>query len=331
MRLKEWSNESRLVYINGDYVPDAEARISIYDSALMFGDMVFEMTRSFNKKQFKLREHLERLYASIKYVRIPLKMTIDEMEQAVYDTIKVNERCFSEEDEHRIMINVTRGLIPIYERKVGIGSGPKVIISNFPLKWTVQTLGHLYDTGINVVIVNQRAIPAQLLEPKIKNRSRIHYQMANIEASQVAGEDNWALLLDPDGFVAEGPGDNFFIVKDGVVISPEGRNILRGISRSYIFELCDQLGIKWEEKNIEPYDVLMADEAFVTATPFCVLPVMRLNGQDIGHGGYGEITKLLLNKWSENVGVDIEQQIRYYSSLVDQDEVHSAYQLKYDK
>jgi len=323
--------KERLVYINGKYVPDSEARISIYDSALMFGDMVFEMTRSFNKKQFKLREHLERLYASIKYVRIPLDMTIDEMEQAVYDTIKINENCFSDDDEHRIMINVTRGLIPIYEGKVGIAGGPKVIISNYPLKWTIQTLGHLYDTGINAVIVNQRAIPSQLLEPKIKNRSRIHYQMANIEASQFSGKDNWALLLDPDGFVAEGPGDNFFIVKDNVVISPEGRNILRGVSRAYIFELCDELGISWQEKNIEPYDVLMADEAFVTATPFCMLPVMRINGQNIGDGNYGKITQTLLNKWGEKVGVNIEQQIRYYSSLVDQDTAPAVYQLKYNK
>ena len=199
------------------------------------------------------------------------------------------------------------------------------------MKWTIQTLGHLYDTGINAVIVSQRAIPSSLLEPKIKNRSRIHYQMANIEASQFAGKDNWAILLDPDGFVAEGTGDNFFIVKDGVVISPEGRNILRGISRQYVFELCDELGISWIEKNIEPYDVMMADEAFVTATPFCILPVMRLNSQDIGDGKYGKVTKTLLNKWSKNVGVDVEQQIRYYSSLVDQNEVSSAYQLQYDK
>ena len=203
----------RLVYWNGKYIPDSEARVSIYDSALMFGDMVFEMTRSFNKKQFKLREHLERLYASIKFIRIPLEMTIDEMEQAVYDTIEINKDHFNDEDEHRIMINVTRGLIPIYENRVGTEAGPNVIISNYPLRWTVQSLGHLYTSGINLVVVNQRAIPAYLLEPKIKNRSRLHYQMANIEASLFKGKDNWAMLLDPDGFVTEGTGDNIFYCK----------------------------------------------------------------------------------------------------------------------
>ena len=322
-------SKQRLVYFNGNFVPDSEARISIYDSALMFGDMVFEMTRSFNKEQFKLREHLERLYASIRYIRIPIEMTIDEMEEAVYKTIEINKECFEDYDEHRIMINITRGLIPIYEGKVGTDGGTNVIISNYPLRWTVQNLAHLYETGINLVLVPQRAIPAHLLEPKIKNRSRLHYQMANIQASLFAGRDNWAILLDPDGFIAEGTGDNVFIVKDGVVITPEGRNILRGISRSCVFDICERLGIECIEKNIDPYDLLNADECFVTATPFCVLPVMRYNGQDIGDGKYGPITKTILNKWGEDVGVDIEKQIIFYNRLVEGQEDKSPYQLRF--
>ena len=139
---------SRLVWWNGKLIPEQEARISIYDSALMFGDMVFEMTRSFNKKQFKLREHLERLYASIKYLRIPIDLTIDEMEKAVYETIEANEPFFEDDDEHRIMIDVSRGLLGIYENNVtGISTGPNVIIADFPLRWTVSNMGHLYDTG----------------------------------------------------------------------------------------------------------------------------------------------------------------------------------------
>ena len=289
---------SRLVWWNGKLIPEQEARISIYDSALMFGDMVFEMTRSFNKKQFKLREHLERLYASIKYLRIPINLTIDEMEKAVYETIEANEPFFEDDDEHRIMIDVSRGLLGIYENNVtGISTGPNVIIADFPLRWTVSNMGHLYDTGVNAVIPSQRAIPARLLEPKVKNRSRVHYLMANIEVSKFAGKDNWALLLDEDGFISEGTGDNFFIVKDGVIITPEGRNILRGVSREYIFTLANQLGIQCIEKNIEPYDVLMSDEAFMTGTPFCLVPVMRFNGQDIGLGNFGKITKKLLDTW----------------------------------
>lgn len=307
---------TRVVYINGSFVPESEAKISIYDSALMFGDMVFEMTRSFNKKQFKLREHLERLYDSMKYVHIDCGMSIDEMEEACGKVIEANEPAFEDDDEHRLMIDITRGTLPLYQEVLGVNGGANVIIADFPLKWTVAGMGHLFDKGINAVIPWQRAIPASLLEPKIKNRSRLHYQMANIEVSRYEGADNWALLLDPDGFIAEGTGDNFFIVKDSVLVTPEGRNILRGISRAYIFELAEQLELSCMEKNIGPFDVYTADEAFMTGTPFCMLPVTSLNSVKIGNGKMGGVTQLLLEQWSKNVGLDIVEQIRRYSKNI---------------
>jgi len=299
------------VYFNGQFIPETEAKVSIYDSALMFGDMVFEMTRSFDNKQFKLREHIDRLYAGLKILRIPLEMTQDEMIEACHKTIEANEHLFEQDDEHRLMIDVSRGLLGIYQGIEGLKKGPNVIIADFPLRWTVAGMGSLFDSGINAVVTSQRAIPATLLDPKIKNRSRIHYLMANIEASQIEGANNWALLLDPDGYVAEGTGDNFFIVKNGVVITPEGRNILRGISREYVMEeLCPQLGIPVVEKNIEIYDVLTADEAFMTGTPFCMLPVTSLNGNAIGSGSVGEIFVRLINCWGLNTGIDIISQIK---------------------
>ena len=304
----------RVVFMNGKFVPEAHAKISIYDSALMFGDMVFEMTRSFNKKQFKLREHLERLYAGLHILRIPAQMSMDEMEQACSATMDANDRLFAADDEHRLMIDVSRGTLGIYQGVQGLHKGSNVIIADFPLRWTVAGMGRLFDTGINAVITSQRAIPGALLDPKVKNRSRIHYLMANIEASSIQGEDNWALLLDPDGFIAEGTGDNFFIVKNGAVITPEGRNILRGISRACVMEeLAPRLDMKVVEKNIEPYDVYTADEAFMTGTPFCMLPVTRFNGLPIGKGSVGAAFKALLRKWSTNTGVDIEKQIKAWN------------------
>lgn len=305
----------RQVYFNGEFIDEADAKISIYDSALMFGDMVFEMTRSFGKKQFKLKEHIDRLYASAKYLHMDLEnqMTKEEMEKVVYETIEVNEPYFEKDDEHRIMIDVTRGLLGLYEDVVGTYKGMNIVIADFPLRWTVESMGTLFDTGINAVVPSQRAIPASLIDPKVKNRSRIHYLMANIQVSGYAGENNWALLLDTDNFVAEGTGDNFFIVKDNCLITPEPRNILRGISRAYVFELCGQLGLRYEEKNIDLYDVVNADEAFMTGTPFCILPVTSLEGAAIGDGKMGVITKKLLSAWSDNVGVDIIKQIQTWS------------------
>jgi len=306
----------RKVYLNGEFVPEQEAKISIFDSALMFGDMVFEMTRSFNKKQFKLREHLERLFMGVKILHIPLKMSIDELEKACYQTIEENEAVFEAHDEHRLMINVSRGPLGIYAPVFDGKMEATVVIADFPLKWTVAAMAPLFESGINAVIPSQRAIPASLMEPKIKNRSRLFYQMANIEVSQMKGENNWALLLDPDGYVTEGTGDNFFIVKNGEILTPEGRNILRGISRAYIFEIAEQLNMPCRECNIEPYDVYDADEAFMTATPFCILPTVSLNGINIGNGKMGSITKALLQQWSLNVDVDIESQIKEYGKEV---------------
>ena len=305
----------RKVYFNGDFVDESEAKISIYDSAMMFGDTVFEMTRSFNKKQFKLKEHLERLYASAKYLHIDLEsaMSIEQMEEAVYKTIEINDPMFEEDDEHRIMIDVTRGLLSIYEDVVGTHPGINIIIADFPLRWTVTDMGKLYDKGINAVIPSQRAIPASLIDPKVKNRSRIHYLMANIQVSNVEGDNNWALLLDTDNFVAEGTGDNFFIVKDGMVITPEPRNILRGISRAYVMELCEKMQIPCVERNLDVYDVVNADEAFMTGTPFCMLPVTSLNNQKIGNGKMGQITSRLLKQWGINVDVDIIRQIKEWN------------------
>jgi branched-chain amino acid aminotransferase len=313
--IESTTKSGRVVFMNGSFVPESEAKISIYDSALMFGDMVFEMTRSFNKKQFKLREHLIRLYAGLKILRIPLEMSLEEMEKHCYATIEANDHLFTLDDEHRLMIDVSRGTLGIYQGVQGLHKGPNVIIADFPLRWTVKGMASLFDKGINAVITSQRAIPGHLLDPKIKNRSRIFYLMANIETSNVAGDNNWALLLDPDGYIAEGSGDNFLIIKDKTIISPEGRNILRGISRDYVMqELAPKLGMKVIEKNIEPYDVYTADEAFMTATPFCMLPVTSLNGNPIGDGHVGSGFKQLLGLWSKNVGIDIENQIKSWNS-----------------
>ena len=153
----------------------------------------------------------------------------------------------------------------------------------------------------------------------------------DIEASKIKGDDNWALLLDTDGFIAEGTGDNFFIIKDRKIYTPEGRNILRGISRDYIFELAEQLNIECYEKNIEPYDVYLADEAFLTGTPFCILPTTSFNGKEIGNGKMGKITQNLLDKWSQNVDLDIMAQIRSYYVQPEKNNIKQApspYQFK---
>ena len=176
-----------------------------------------------------------------------------------------------------------------------------------------------------MVVTPQRVIPSHLMDPKIKNRSRLFYLNANIEASLYKGDNNWALMLDTDGFIAEGSGDNFFIIKDKKVISPEGRNMLRGISRSYVMqELCKKLGLEVIEKNIEPYDVYDADEAFITGTPFCMLPVTSLNHINIGNGKVGEIFSSILDLWSKEKKIDVKKQIQNWDKQNEKDSKSSA-------
>jgi len=291
----------RFVWWNWKIIPESEAKLSIYDSALMFGDMVFEMTRSFNGVQFKLREHLERLYRSIRYVQIPIEMPIEEMEQACMETQDANK--FEPDDEHRLMICVTRGTLPIYWQTGHTGTN--IIISDFPLRWTTAGMGKLFDDGINAVIPSQRAIPAHLLDPKIKSRSRLHYQMANIEVSRYEGKNNWPLLLDPDGYVTESTGANFFIIKDDFLCTPKNHNVLNGISRQYIMDRSDCF-----ENNLGLYEIENAQEAFFAATPFCILPVTSINGNKIGNGKPGMGYNNILQGWSEEIGVDIKAQIQ---------------------
>ena len=304
----------RKIYMNGKFVKESDAKISIFDSALMFGDMVFEMTRSFNKKHFKLKEHIERLFTGLKILRYDLSITKEELYDICIETARQNEPAFEKDDEHRLMIDVSRGVLGIYEDIDGIHNGPNIIVADFPLKWTVKGMSKLYKSGINNVVTSQRVIPSHLMDPKIKNRSRLFYLMANIEASLFKGENNWALMLDPDGFIAEGSGDNFFIIKDGVLISPEGRNMLRGITRQYIMEeLAPRLNIPVKEKTIELFDAYEADEAFICATPFCMIPVTSINSVKIGNGKPGELFKSLIKEWSNMVGVDIIKQVENWN------------------
>lgn len=309
----------RVVFQNGAFVDEATAAVSIYDSALMFGDMVFEMTRSFNREHFMLDRHLDRLFEGLKILRIDPGMTQRQLLEICMETTKANESFIGENDEHRLMINVSRGPLGIYAHMFDY-VGPTVIVADFPLSWTVSGLAHLVDEGINVAIPSQRAIPGYLLDPKVKNRSRLFYQMANIQVSNMKGTNNWALLLDPDGHITEGTGNNFFIVKSGVVLTPRGENVLRGISREYVMYLCAELGIEARETDIEAFDVYTADEAFVTGTPFSMLPVVSIDGVDIGprvtatkaSGVFGPVSSRIAEAWSARVGLDFVNQLRTF-------------------
>lgn len=306
--------KTRQVYLNGKYVSEQEARVSIFDSALMFGDMVFDMTRTYRQQPFRLRQHLERIYAGLRYFEIDCRMTIDEMEEATLQTLAINLEAL-EGAEAQIMHNVSRGPLGVYKSVFDGDLRPTVTINCWPYWWHLAPYGPMYRAGVHAVIPGQHSVPAHLIDPKVKNRSRVYYQMANLQAQKLDPKA-WALLTDDQGFVTEGTGYNFFIVKKGRVITPPGHNILLGVSRGAAMELLEALGLPALEREFGQYEIVNADEAFFTATSFAIMPVTQLNKRPIGDGKPGPVTRRLIEAWSDMVGVDIVAQADEYAERV---------------
>jgi branched-chain amino acid aminotransferase len=304
---------SREVYLNGQFVPEADARISIFDCALMYGDMVFEMTRSFRQRPYRLREHLERLYASLAYVEVDCGLSLSEMEAATFSTIERNLPALDGLD-FQIMHDVTRGALPLYDTIVREGTRPVVSINVFPLVRHIGGMAERYETGGHYVLTRQQSVPARYIDPKAKNRSRIFYKIAELQAARME-PGAMALLTDERGFITEGTGNNFFMARDGEILTPRGHDILRGVSRGACLELARRLGIPVREADIEPYDVRQAAEVWSTSTTICMIPVTRFDFRPVGDGHPGPIYRRLLAAWSEEVGVDIAGQAREYAAL----------------
>jgi branched-chain amino acid aminotransferase len=294
-----------LVYLNGALVPRDEAKISVFDSAVMLGDTVTESTRTFAHKPFKLEQHIARLYKSLKVTRINPGMTADEMLALSLRVLEANQHLLGPADDVWLVHNISRGL-SVAGADPTVQRAPATIII-FTQPMVLTDWARFYVEGCHAVTPMSRAVPPQALDARIKNRSRMAYTLAEIEVKLVDPHAQ-GILLDIYGNVAENKGGNFFVVTDGVLKTPPTSNALAGISRSTVLELAGNLGISAHEVDIQPYDIYTADEAFFTSTPYCIMPATRFNGLPVGDGHVGPITKRLLAAWSELVGVDIVAQ-----------------------
>lgn len=295
------------VYHDGEFKPLFEAKLSIWDSINMLGDGVFEMTRTFAHKPFQLDQHIDRLYRSMKLAEIDPGISQEQLKELSLQVLELNKPYLEPELDFFIRHDVSRGVVPYYARCTNAKLQPTVVIAAVPLIEHVARVSWAFEEGIHAVVPVQRSIPSYYLDPKLKTRSRLHYQMANLQAQRVDPRA-WALMMDEHGFLTEGTSSNFHLVKGDTVYTPEGRNILRGISRSYVAEVAAAVGLKYEERNLEPYDVHAADEAFFTASSYCLVPVSRFDCRPIGNGKPGPVVKSLLDEWSRRVGVDIVAQ-----------------------
>ena len=199
------------------------------------------------------------------------------------------------------------------ERKWAHDAGPpSVCVKVGPIDFGRRA--HLYNSGAHGVITRTKSYPAESVDPKVKHFSRMNFDLAELEASDV-DPDAWPILTDANGNVTEGTGYNLFIISDGVLRTPGDRNILQGVSRGMIFDLAHQLKLEVKAEDLQPYDVYTADEAFFSSTSSCVLPVTRVDKRAIADAKPGPITNQLLAAWSEHVGLDIaDQALRFASS-----------------
>jgi branched-chain amino acid aminotransferase len=292
---------SRQVYLSGEFVPEAEAKISIFDSAVMLGDSVTESTRTFRHKPFRLDDHIARLFRSMKVARIDSGHSPEELTRITLNVLDANRAAMSKDDDCWIVHNISRGLMK---------PGPSVSQTNpatimiFTNHLDLRGWARYYTEGCHAVTPMSRAVPAQSLDARIKNRSRLAYTIADAEA-RLVDPDAQCVILDVDGYVSENKGGNVFAVIAGEVCTPTTENCLAGISRQTVLELAQAAGLSTRECRLQMYDLYSADEVFFTSTPYCIIPATKFNGLPVGDGQVGPVTKQLLQAWSDLTGVDI--------------------------
>ncbi|HEU4341066.1 MAG TPA: aminotransferase class IV [Candidatus Binatia bacterium] len=295
--------EEKIVYLNGSFVTESEARVSVLDSGFNAGDGVYDVTRTFRHQPFKLREHTERLFRSLYYTRIDCGMSVDEMEETTSEVLERNKPLLREDDDCALWQVVSRGVRSSTGNRV-IG---RATVTVYSVTINFSEFASFYVEGAPLVIPSTRRIPPQCLESKAKITNKMNHNIAAFEAKQV---DPRAipLMLDIDGNLSESSAHNLFLVVDGKLCTPADRNVLGGITKATIFDLANQLGLQMVQGDYTPYDLYNAQEAFLASTSPTFVPVRTVNGVKIGAGAPGPVTLRLIGVWNKMVGMDIVDQ-----------------------
>jgi len=315
--------EERIIYLNGAFVPESQAKVSVLDSGFNAGDGVYDVTRTFRHKPFKLREHTERLFRSLRYTRIDCGMSLEEMEKTTLEVLERNKSLLGENEDCALWQVVSRGVRSSTGNRVSGGATVAVysVIVNFP------EFASFYVEGAPLVIPSTRRIPPQCLESKAKITNKMNHNMASFEAKQ-ADPRAIPLMLDIDGNLSETSAHNFFLVIDGKLCTPTDRNVLGGITKAVIFDLAKQLGVEITEGNYTPYDLYNAEEAFLASTSPTFVPVRTVNGAKIGKGAPGPVTVRLIAAWNKMVGMDIVDQALNHLDRQERDRLLDLWQRK---
>lgn len=285
---------SQWIYLNGQYVTKENATISVYDHGFLYGDGIFEGIRVYSGNIFKCREHLERLYDSAKSIMLDIPLTLEDMQDAMVETIRRNEL---RDGYIRLIVSRGAGNLGLDPRRCPQASVMIIVeqLAIYPEE--------AYRNGLRTVSVSQRRNIPDALNPKIKSLNYLNNILVKIQANLAdVGE---AIMLNAQGYVAEGSSDNIFIIKKGVVYTPPCYlGALEGITRAAIMELCGKLGYTLKEEPFTLHDVYVADEVFFTGTAAEVIAVREVDGRIIGSGQAGPMTLNLLKHFRQIVTQD---------------------------
>jgi len=277
------------IYLDGKLVPESQAKISVFDHGLLYGDGVFEGIRFYNGRVFRLEEHHGRLWDSARSICLEIPMTKEEMTEALLETIRQNGL-----QDGYIRQIVTRGVGNLGLNPVQCKRPTVIIIAATIALYPEE----MYRNGLTIVTCATRRSGPATLNPAVKSLNYLNNVMARIEAN-LAGADE-ALMLNDAGNVAECTADNVFVIKKGQIFTPPiAAGALRGITRSVVFEIADELGIPISETDITRHDVFVADECFLTGTAAEVIPVIRADGRVIGTGKPGAISSRIFARFRE--------------------------------
>lgn len=286
--------EQRWIYLNGEIVRKEDAKISVFDHGFLYGDGIFEGIRVYNGVVFKCKEHIDRLYDSAKSIMLDIGMTKEEMTEAMAETIRKNGM----RDAYiRLVVSRGTGDLGLDPRKC-----PKPNIVIIVEKLALFPKEH-YETGIRIITVPTRRNVPDALNPKIKSLNYLNNILVKLEANMAGVSE--ALMLNAQGYVCEGSGDNIFIVKNKVIYTPPSYlGALEGITRNAIMEIVERLGYKLKEEPFTRHDVYIADEVFLTGTAAEVIAVFEVDGRMVGDGRPGPITNELLAEFRRVVDKD---------------------------
>ncbi len=292
-----------LAYLKGEFVPASRCVLPVFDLGIVMGAAVTDFLRTFHQQPYRMENHVRRFYRSCRYARIEPPV---DMQQ----TIAISEKLLAENgqlapgEELGLVYYMTAGECTEYAGAAGLPGKlkPTYVQHTFPLRFDLWR--DVFLNGAHCVTPAPRHWPPQCISSKIKNRNRLHMWIGEQEVHQL---DPTAvpLYLDIDGNITETGGSNFVIYRDGQVVSPRRNNILWGISLTVLAEILADMGVPFVEEDLQTYDVVNADEAWMPTTPYCLGPVVRFNGLPIGDGKPGPMWRQVLDRWSEIVGKDI--------------------------